>query len=132
MAGMITTKTTASIDSYLDSISNPELRKECETLRKIMSSVTKDKGAMWGASIVGFGSMMAATHTKNPYEWFRMGFAARKSGLAIYLTAGWENFEDECKQLGKSKIGVGCMTVKSLSNINTDQLKAILTKSLSL
>jgi len=51
-----TTKTEASVESYLDGVADEERQRDARALTKLLSKATKEKPAMWGSSIVGFGS----------------------------------------------------------------------------
>ena len=57
MAELITKPTDLSVDAYLDAIVDETRRQDCRALVKLMSAVTKHAPKMWGASIVGFGTL---------------------------------------------------------------------------
>lgn len=56
MAENKTKATEASVESYFAAIGDEARRKDCETLTRLMTKVTKQPPKMWGTSIVGFGS----------------------------------------------------------------------------
>lgn len=56
MAENKTKPTAADVADYFAAIADPARRADCEALAKLIGKVTKHEPAMWGSSIVGFGS----------------------------------------------------------------------------
>ncbi len=56
MAQLKTVRTDASVDDFIDGIESEGRREDCRTVLDIMRRVTGREPAMWGGSIVGFGS----------------------------------------------------------------------------
>ena len=52
-----TQRTKASVSSFLNSIVAPDRRKEARTLASLLRKATGIAPSMWGASIVGYGTM---------------------------------------------------------------------------
>ena len=46
----------ASVDGFLNSIEDDQVREDSWTIVDIMQKATKAKAKMWGANIVGFGT----------------------------------------------------------------------------
>ncbi len=61
MAENKTKVTDVSAESYLSAIEDDSRRTDCETLARLMTKATKEQPKMWGASIVGFGSITIST-----------------------------------------------------------------------
>lgn len=55
-----------------------------------------------------------------------MGFSPRKAAISLYVYSGMEEHEPLLKNLGKFKMGKGCIYVKKLSDINQEELKKIM------
>jgi len=51
-----TTQTTADVASFIAGIGDDQKRSDSEALVKLMQDITGEKPAMWGPSIVGFGT----------------------------------------------------------------------------
>ncbi len=66
MAELKTRKNEASVGAFIEAIEN-DLRR-----------VTGEDGAMWGASIVGFGNYHYKYASGREGDWFLTGFAPRK------------------------------------------------------
>jgi hypothetical protein len=52
-----TTQTDASVEAYFAAIPDASRRADCEALAAMMQKATGEPAKMWGAAIVGFGSI---------------------------------------------------------------------------
>lgn len=124
------TKPTAfTVSSFLKKISDPQLRKDCESIIEIMEAVSKLKPVMWGTAIIGFGTRHYVYESGREGDTMIVGFSPRKQAIALYLAGGLEPLRDELSKLGKHDAGKGCLYIKSLNDVDTSILKKILTKS---
>ena len=114
MAERKTTLTKASVDDFIDSHDNEQVRDDCRTLVALMQKATRAKPEMWGTSIVGFGRFQ---YRKKGDEWMQLGFAPRSGKLTLYLWAMWEE-KKLLEELGSPKCGMGCMYLKRLSDVD--------------
>ena len=123
-----TTKIAASIDNYINALAEPRC-SDCQALREIMASATKDDGAMWGPSIVGFGSYHYMYDTGREGDWFLTGFSSRKQALTLYLNANFDAREELLEKLGPHKTGKACLYIKSLGDTHMPTLKKLIRES---
>jgi len=72
-----TRATDASVDDFLKTLENDEVRLDCLTIAEIMRRATKSKPRMWGANIVGFGSGRIKYATGREVEWPLISFSPR-------------------------------------------------------
>jgi hypothetical protein len=128
MAELKTQKTKASVAAFLNTIEDDQMRKDCKAVAKLMQEVTGEKPAMWGTSIVGFGSY-EYTNTKAGGEWPLTGFSPRKQNLTMYIMPGFERYADLMGALGKHSTGKSCLYVKRLSDVHLPTLKKIIATS---
>ena len=56
MAEVKTRKTKASVKEFIDAIPDEQQRKDSKIVDKLMRELSGEKPAMWGPSIVGYGS----------------------------------------------------------------------------
>lgn len=129
MAELKTKKTTASVAAFVNQISDEQRRKDARAVLSMMRDLTKEKPAMWGSSIVGFGRLHYKYASGREGEWFRVGFAPRKDALTLYLCGGLAAQEDLLEKLGKYKRGGGCLYVKRLADVDQRVLKQLITRS---
>ncbi len=127
MAELKTKKTKASVNVFLNSVENPQQKKDAKVILKIMKEVTGQKPFMWGTSIVGFGQYhYKSTRSTQEGDWPLTGFSPRKQNLTIYITPGFKGLEPLLKKLGPHKTSVSCLYIKKLDNIDILTLKKII------
>ena len=124
MAEPKTRKTTASVKDFIAAVPNEQRRKEAAAVAKMMAEVTGEKAAMWGPSIVGFGSRQGKTG-----EWPIAAFSPRKAALVVYLKPGFED-DKLLQRLGPHSHGKSCLYIKRLSGVDTKVLRQLIEKSL--
>lgn len=131
MATLKTQKTSASVPAFLKTITDEQQRKDSKELVKIFTEATGEKAAMWGDSIIGFGSYYyESERSSQKGNWFLAGFSPRKGKISIYIMAGFEKYEALLKKLGKHKLSSGCcLYIKRLEDIDVAILKKLIRES---
>lgn len=124
-----TKRNARSVQSFLGRIKNPKRRKECKTVLKIMRSATRSRPAMWGSSIVGFGSYHYKGASGREGDWFLTGFSPRKQNLTLYIMSGFREYAGLIKKLGKHTTGSSCLYLKSLDGVDKRVLETIIRRS---
>lgn len=129
MAELKTKKNESSVDAFIDSISDERKRSDSRELVELMSRVTKTEPAMWGDSIIGFGSYDYKYESGRQGTWFRVGFSPRKQNLTLYLMDGFDKYNDLLSQLGKHSTGKSCLYVKKLEDVDLKVLTKMVRES---
>lgn len=124
-----TQRTKASVGAFLDKVADERRRKDAKTVSALMQDVTGEKPALWGTSIVGFGSYHYKYASGQEGDWMLVGFSPRKDNLTLYVMPGFEGYKDLMGKLGKYKQGVSCIYVKSLDDIHLPTLKTLVRQS---
>jgi hypothetical protein len=127
MAELKTQKTKASVTEFIKSVPDEKKRKDSEVLLKLFKQVTGEKPAMWGSSIIGFGSYhYKSERSRQEGDWPLTGFSPRKQNLTLYIMSGFKNHTDLLKKLGKHKTSVGCLYINKLEDVDLTILKKII------
>lgn len=128
MAELKTQKNDASVTDFINAFADSEQKKKDSfELLKMMQDFTGFEPKMWGPSIIGFGSYhYKSERSRQEGDWPLVGFSPRKAAISLYVYSGASGQEDLLKDLGKFKMGAGCIYVKKLSDINQDVLKQIM------
>jgi len=129
MAELKTKQTDQSVEKFLNSIADKKTRDECFTILEMMKQITKTDPKMWGSSIVGFGAYHYKYESGREGDWFLTGFSPRKQNLTLYIMAGFTNFGELMKKLGKHKTGKGCLYINKLEDIDLPTLKKLIQES---
>lgn len=130
MAELKTRKTTASVDAFLKTIADPVQQSDARELVRMMSRITGLKPALWG-TIVAFGEVHLRYPTGRELDWFQIGFAPRKGATTIYLGCGAVDPASAklLAKLGPHALGVGCLYLKRLADVDPKVLGALLESS---
>ena len=119
----------ASVEGFLNSVTDEQKREDCFEILKLMKQVTKETPKMWGSSIVGFGSYHYKGASGREGDWLLTGFSPRKQNLTLYITGGFDLYKDLLKKLGKYKTSVGCLYIKKLDDVDKKVLKELVAES---
>jgi hypothetical protein len=123
-----TVPTAASVEEYLLTLA-PNIAADSRTLIDIMQRVTGNEPVLMGG-IIGFGQYYYQYSSGHKGHTIKLGFAPRKDKLTLYLMPGASMFAELMSELGKHKIGKGCLYIKRLSDVNLAILEQICTKTL--
>jgi hypothetical protein len=131
MAELKTQKTDASVDEYLNAVEDERKRKDSFAILDLMREVTGEEPAMWGPSIIGFGSYHYKYASGREADWFLTGFAPRKQNLTLYIMSGFDDYDALLADLGKHKTGKSCLYVNKLDDIDLDILRELVKQSVA-
>jgi hypothetical protein len=129
MAELKTKKNEASVEAFLNKISDEAVRADCRKIADWMSKATEAEPKMWGDGIVGFGNKTYKYSTGRDVEWMIIGFSPRKQNISLYLNIGDGWNEDLLSKLGKHKTGKGCLYIKRLSDVDGNVLEKLIKDS---
>ncbi|MBN2044145.1 MAG: DUF1801 domain-containing protein [Anaerolineales bacterium] len=106
---MKTVRNNKSVTSFLNNVEHPKRREDSFEILELMKEVTGEKPAMWGDSIIGFGSYEYKYASGREGEWMLVGFSPRKQNLTLYIMDGFDGYTDLLGKLGKYKNGKACL-----------------------
>lgn len=129
MSELKTKVNNASVEKFLNAVTDEQARKDSFEILKIMKQVTKQEPKMWGASIVGFGSYHYKGAGGREGDWMLTGFSPRKQNLTLYLMHGFDVHQDLLKKLGKYKTSMGCLYIRKLEDVDKKVLKELVAAS---
>ncbi len=129
MAELKTKLNDASVDDFLNSIKDEQVREDCRTIAEIMRKATNAEPKMWGSSIVGFGSYHYKYASGREGDWMLTAFSPRKQNITLYIYGGFEGYDELMAQLGKYSCGKSCVYVKRLSDVHLPTLKKLVKAS---
>jgi len=129
-AELKTRETGASVDAFLDAVTDAQQRADSREIVKMMERATGEKAKMWGPAIIGFGSAMLKYASGRELDWPKIAFSPRKSAITLYLSLDLRNLTDELAKFGKHKTSKGCIYIKRLDDIDRKVLEKMIKKSL--
>ncbi|MGA9332738.1 MAG: DUF1801 domain-containing protein [Rudaea sp.] len=121
-----TRQTNADVIRYLNAIEIPSRKEDCLALSDLMSRATAQPARMWGPGIVGFGVHKYRYDSGREGEICAVGFASRKSEIALYGLGAADGSNALLQSLGKYKTGKGCLYVKRLADVDLKVLSSMI------
>jgi len=131
MAEPKTRPTKVRVNDFIDTVPNPERRKEARTIVALMRRVTGERPVMWGPSIIGFGTYTLRYASGKTADWPIAGFSPRKADLTLYIMPGFDRYADLLAKLGKHRTATTCLYLKRLSDVDLEVLEAIVRESVA-
>ena len=131
MAQLKTKRNQASVPDFIATVEDPVKRADCMALIELMEEVTQAAPAMWGDSIVGFGSYHYKYASGREGGWFLVGFSPRKRNLTLYLMGGLQELQPILDRLNKHSCGKGCLYLKRLSDHDPAVLRELVEASVA-
>jgi hypothetical protein len=129
-AELKTKKTAASVDGFIAK-QDAARRDDCKAIDALFERVVGEKGKMWGASIIGYGSRTLTYPSGRTLDWMLAGFSPRKQNLTLYLTDGFAERASILKQLGPVSTGKSCLYIKRLADVDPVVLEELVQKSIA-
>ncbi len=130
MAENKTRPTGAEVAAFLDSVPDSKRRADAKELCATMERLSGEKPALWGPSIVGFGSYHYRYDSGREGDMARIGFSPRARELVLYLIGGFPRHKELMDRLGKHRTGKACLYIKSLDEVDRDVLEALIVEAL--
>lgn len=130
-------RTDTDPDRFIESLP-PEIRDDMRRLDRVISEVMADEtrtlweGVFWGGSdqtIIGYGDFSSTDSKGKTVDWFKVGLAAQKRHLSLYVNAADSNgylVGRYADRLGKVKTGSASISFKSADDMDFDALKDLL------
>jgi hypothetical protein len=129
MTKLKTQRTDANVSDFLANVPDEKKREDSFAILKLMSEVTGEEPAMWGTSIVGFGSYRYKYASGQEGEWPLVGFSPRKHNLTLYIMSGFDEYDSLLSDLGKFKTGKSCLYINKLDDVDRETLRKLVRRS---
>lgn len=129
MAENKTKPTDADVDAFLDAVDDERRRADARAVLALMREVTGEEPAMWGPTMVGFGSVHYRYDSGREGDTFAVGFSPRKTALTVYLAEGFERKDELLARLGPHKTGASCLYLKRLDAVDHEVLRDLVESS---
>lgn len=130
MAEPKTKKNDASVEAFLHSV-DKKRQDDCFALLELMREATGAEATMWGSAIVGFGEYRYTYAGGRTGDWPVIAFSPRKQNLTLYLSSGFDGYDDLLAKLGKHSVSKACLYIKRLADVDTDVLRQLVEASVA-
>jgi Domain of unknown function (DU1801) len=123
-------RTEASVAAFLAAVPDEQRREDANRLCAMMQEITGEPPAMWGTSIIGFGTYHYRYASGHEGDAPLAGFSPRRQHLAIYLVGEFGNrYQSVLARLGPHQTGKGCLYLKRLDDVDPDALRELIGRS---
>jgi hypothetical protein len=122
MAELKTKQTDDSVETFLNTIADEQVRKDCFYIVSLMETATGFPAKMWGSSIVGFGQYHYRYDSGHEGDMCLVGFSPRKQNITLYILPDGPDNAALLNKLGKFKNGKGCVYIKKLTDVDQQVL----------
>ena len=132
MADNKTLPTQASVEAFIEAVEPPAKREDAKVLDALFRKVTGEEPAMWGPSIIGYGSYHYKYDSGREGDMCRSGFSPRKAKHSLYLMGRYcdeatgKKVDTLLETMGKHKTGASCVYVNKLADIDLEVLEEII------
>lgn len=125
-----TKPTRVSVTGFIAAVTHETRRRDAKAMLALMRRVTGLPARMWGPSIVGFGSYHYRYATGHEGDAPLAAFSPRAQALVVYLGCDATD-RPLLQQLGKHKMGKGCLYINQLADVDLAVLEQLVRKSFS-
>ena len=131
MAEIKTKPTGVAVDAFIDAVAHPQRREDARRVRAMMERLSGQPAAMWGPSIIGFGSYHYKYDSGREGTMCRLGFSPRKAELVLYVLTEAADQDPLLARLGKHKTGKCCLYIKKLADVDEAVLEELIAGTLA-
>jgi len=118
-------------EAFLAAVPDEARRQDARRLCRLLVDWTGEPPAMWGPSIVGFGSYHYRYESGHEGRAALVGFSPRRANLVLYLVGGvTDRYPKLLERLGPHKVGKGCLYLKRLEDVDRDVLQELVERTL--
>ena len=123
-------RTDASVEEFLARVPGDQRREDARLLCAMMQEITGAPPAMWGSSIVGFGTYHYRYASGHEGDSALASFSPRRPHLAIYLVGEFaDRHQAVLARLGPHQTGKGCLYIRRLADVDLDALRELIDRS---
>lgn len=127
-----TKPTAVSVEEFIEAVEPQSKREDAKVLDALFRKVTGEEPAMWGPTIIGYGSYHYKYESGREGDMCRSGFSPRKAKHSLYLMGRYcdeatgKKVDALLEKMGKHKTGASCFYVNKLADIDLDVLEEII------
>ena len=123
-------RTDASAERFLAGVPDERRREDARRLCALMQEITGAPPAVWGTSIIGFGTYHYRYASGHEGVAPLASFSPRRQHLVIYLVGEFENrHQSVLARLGPYRTGKGCLYIKRLDDVDLGTLRELIDRS---
>lgn len=111
--------------TWVADLPKPRQREYGAALLELFGAATGAAPVMWGPSIVGYGELHYTYESGREGDMARVGFSPRSASNSLYGLTGHPGSAELLARLGKHRLGVGCLYVNKLADVDLAVLREL-------
>lgn len=123
--------TDVKVQDFLQTINRPEQVSDSLELIQVLEQLSGEKAAMWGPSIIGFGSYSYKYNSGHSGVAPLLGFSPRKTAISLYIYIETVKNRKLLEKLGKYKMGKACIYISKLDDIDNKIMGEMINETIS-
>lgn len=120
-----TTANNGDAAEFIATLDDAGQREDSKKLLEVFQKISGEKPVMWGGSIIGFGKASLTYASGHEVDWPKIAFSPRKGKISLYVTFDAARLTEQFPELGKYKIGKGCIYLNKLADVNMSELEKL-------
>ena len=118
-----------AVEDFVAGVADERRRRDAERLIGLIQEVTGLPPAMWGTSIIGFGTRHYRYASGREGDVAAVGFSPRAAHTVLYLNDDLERYADLLERLGPHRTGRACLYITRLDRVDPGALRDIVDRS---
>lgn len=115
--------TDQSVDEVILSLKSKNKQADAWKLLEIFKDISKMDPQVWYPGIIGFGKYHYSYDSGHEGDSPLLAFAPRQARISLYIDQDFPKRKEYLNHLGKHKVGVGCVYINKLADIDIEVLK---------
>jgi Domain of unknown function (DU1801) len=126
MAQNKTTATPVTVEDFISGLPTEARRADARALDALFRHATGFAPRMWGPSIIGYGRYAYRYDSGRTGEMCATGFSPRSAAISVYGVIGPDGATALLDQLGKHRLGKGCLYIGRLADVDAGVLEQMI------
>jgi Domain of unknown function (DU1801) len=131
MADNKTAATAVAVDGFISGLPTEARRADARALDALFRQATGFTPRMWGPGIVGYGRYAYRYDSGRSGEMCAAGFSPRGAAISVYGVIGADAATALLDQLGKHRLGKGCLYIGRLADVDQAVLDRLIRAGLA-
>ena len=117
------------VEKFLSTVTNVRRLSDARKIIEIMRRVSGEEPAMWGTSIIGFGSYHYRYASGHEGDSLVIGLSPRSAATSVYGLYNAYDPDPRFEKLGPHRVGKSCLYITRLDAIDNELLETIVRDS---
>ena len=117
------------VEKFLSTVTNVRRLSDARKIIEIMRQVSGEEPAMWGTSIIGFGSYHYRYASGHEGDSLVIGLSPRSAAMSVYGLYNAYDPDPLFEKLGPHRVGKSCLYINRLDGIDRELFETIVRDS---